>query len=388
MNEQTGIKTPFHHCGLCLIAGFLAMLSGLPDHAAAQSGAGTTAGSDTAFRQVVISEFGGPDVLEMVQRIALPQPGPGEARIRVLAAGVSYTDTMIRRGVYPGIEDELPYAPGYDLVGIVDAVGDGATDVTVGQRVADLSVWGAYSDYVVRPADGLVPVPPGVDSADAVSLVLSYMTAYQMMYRVAEVKAGQTILIHGASGGVGTALAQLGQIAGLRMLGTASTRNQDYVSALGVTPIDYRTEDFVERAMEETDGAGVDAVFDAISLDNFKRSFQTLKPGGVLVPYGFYGSSDAASDFAQWMSLRTEWNAVPDGPRAEPFYSISGLQVSQRDWFKEDLAALLDLLASGTLKPKVSRTFPLEEVVAAHQLFEDRQVRGKIVMRLHEDPMP
>lgn len=382
MTDRPSVRTPIHRYGLCVIAGLLAILSGLSHQAAAQSE------PDTAFRQVVITAFGGPDVLELVEQTTLPQPGPGEARIRVLAAGVSYTDTMIRRGVYPGIDDELPYPPGYDLVGIVEAIGDGVTGVSVGQRVADLSVWGAYSDYVVRPADGLVAVPPGVDSAEAVSLVLSYMTAYQMMYRVADVKAGETILIHGASGGVGTALAQLGQIAGVRMLGTASTRNQDYVAALGVTPIDYRTEDFVARVMQETDGAGVDAVFDAISLENFKRSFRTLKPGGMLVPYGFYGSSDAASDFAQWMALRTEWNAVPGGARAEPFYSISGLQVTQRDWFKEDLTALFDLLASGALTPNVSHIFPLEEAATAHQLFEDRQVQGKIVMRLDEDPTP
>lgn len=293
---------------------------------------------------------------------------------------------MIRDGLYPNIDAELPYPPGYDLVGIVDAVSDGVTEVTVGQRVADLSMWGAYSDYVIRPAKSLVAVPEGVDSAEAVSLVLSYMTAYQMLHRVAKVEAGQTILIHGASGGVGTALAQLGQIAGLHMFGTASTRNQDYVAKLGVTPIDYRTEDFVARVMEETNGDGVDAVFDAISLENFKRSFQTLKPGGVLVPYGFYNSSDAWSDVEQSVVLRTKWNAIPGGARAKAFYSVSGLHANKLDWFKEDLTALFELLASGTLKPKLSRVFPLEEAAAAHQMFEDRIVRGKLALRLAEDP--
>jgi len=385
MNARLSPNTTHFGYVRLVFAGLSLILLGTSITANAQSDLSKEAAAAT-YRQVVMTEFGGPDVLTVVEKTGLPQPGPGEARIRVLAAGVSYTDTMIRRGVYPGIDDDLPYPPGYDLVGLVDAVGDGVTNVSVGLRVADLSVWGAYSDYVVRPAKSLVAVPDGVDSAEAVSLVLSYMTAYQMLHRVAEVEAGQTILIHGASGGVGTALAQLGQIAGLRMLGTASAGSQDFVTALDVTPIDYRTEDFVARVMEETEGEGVDAVFDAISLENFERSFQTLKPGGVLVPYGFYASTDAGSDFARWMTLRTEWNAVPGGARAEPFYSISGLHKEKLDWFKEDLSTLFDLLASATLKPKLSRVFPLEEAATAHQLFEDRAVRGKLALRLAEDP--
>lgn len=385
MKTRLSNKTKFLGHGRGIFVGLTLILLSTSFNGIAQSEPSKQA-VETTYRQVVMTEFGGPEVLALVEKTTLPQPGPGEARIRVLAAGVSYTDTMVRKGVYPGIDAELPYPAGYDLVGLVDAVGEDVTGVSVGQRVADLSVWGAYSDYVVRPADSLVAVPPSVDSAEAVSLVLSYMTAYQMLHRVAKVEPGQTILIHGASGGVGTAIAQLGKIAGLRMFGTASTRNHDYVADMGVTPIDYRTEDFVARVMQETKSAGVDAVFDAISLENFERSFQTLKPGGMLVPYGFYASSDAGRDFGQWMSLRTEWNAVPGGARAEPFYSISGLHKENLDWFKDDLAALFDLLASGTLKPKLSGVFPLEEAAIAHQMFEDRTVRGKLALRLAEDP--
>jgi len=243
----------------------------------------TLESADNGYRQVVISEHGGPEVLTLVRHATLPTPGPGEVRIKVLAAGVSFTDTMVRKGIYPGVEAELPYSPGYDLVGVVDALGEGVADFCVGQRVADLSVWGAYTDYAIRPVDHFVPVPEGIDSADAVSLILSYTTAYQMLHRVAQVGAGQTVLIHGASGGVGTALAQLGRAAGVTMYGTASTAKQEYVAGLGVEPIDYKTEDFVSRVMTETDQRGVDAVFDAISVDNFERSFTTLKPGGSLV---------------------------------------------------------------------------------------------------------
>jgi NADPH:quinone reductase-like Zn-dependent oxidoreductase len=386
MYKRPALKTERYRRRLQELAGLLLIGLSVLNTAAAQiDSTDDSLASENGYRQVVMTAFGGPEVLQVIRQTTLPRPGPGEVRVRVLAAGVSYTDTMVRRGIYPGIDAELPYAPGYDLVGIVDAVGEGVTGVTVGQRVADLSVWGAYSDYVIRDDDGLVPVPAGVDSAEAVSLVLSYMTAYQMLHRVAEVRAGQKILIHGASGGVGTALAQLGGIAGLRMFGTASTRNQEYVAALGVTPIDYRTEDFVVRVMEATDGEGVDAVFDAIGLENFKRSYRTLKAGGVLVPYGFYSASDTGAEFGQYVSQRAEWNAIPNGARAAAFYSISRLRKERLDWFKEDLAALFDLLASGTLTPKVSGVFPLEEAATAHELFDDKKVRGKLVLRLAED---
>ena len=161
-----------------------------------------TEGQVTGYRQIVLSEFGGPDVLSVVRYETPPNPSSGDVRIKVLAAGVSFTDIMVRKGIYPGIDAELPYAPGYDLVGVIDELGAGVTGFSVGQRVADLSVWGAYSDYAIRPAEDLVPVPKSLDPAEAVSLILSYTTAYQMLHRVAHVEAGQTVLIHGASGGV------------------------------------------------------------------------------------------------------------------------------------------------------------------------------------------
>ncbi len=340
-----------------------------------------------SYTQVVISEAGGIDVLEVVTQPALPEPGPGEVRVRVLTASASFTDIMVRKGIYP-IDAELPYPPGYDLVGVVDALGAGVDNVALGDRVADLTVWGAYSEYAIRPADGLVSVPESVRSDEAVVLVLAYITAYQMLYRTADIQPEQTVLIHGASGAVGTALAQLGRVAGLTMYGTASTGKQDYVASMGVMPIDYKTEDFVARIMEETNGQGVDIVFDAIGVDNFVRSYSVLKPEGLLVEYGLYlaglhmSGLSLAAEFIGWQWQELMWNWFPEEQRRTTFYSIADLRTEQPQWFKDDLSSLFELLAEGTIQPRIWKTLPLEEAIQAHRYIEAGQVEGKIVLQV------
>ncbi|MFT4632139.1 MAG: NADPH:quinone reductase-like Zn-dependent oxidoreductase [Candidatus Azotimanducaceae bacterium] len=346
-----------------------------------------------AYQQIVINEYGPPNVMQLVEQAILPEPGAGEVRIKVLAAGVSFTDTMVRKGVYVGVNVEFPFSPGYDLVGVVDKLGPGVEGFAIGQKVADLTVYGAYTQYTVRPIESLVPVPNNLDAVEAVSLVLSYTTAYQMLHRVADLKAGQSVLIHGASGAVGTALAQIGKAAGLTMFGTASTAKQDFVADLGVTPIDYKTEDFVEKVMAATENKGVDVVFDAVSIDNFKRSYSTLKPGGRLITYGFYSKSLSSQagdsfqiikEFLKWKWLQLRWSWFPTQGRSAEFYSITDLRAGQPTWFKEDLAALFELLANGEIAPKIWKTFPLSEASQAHQLLEQGKVRGKIVLKIAE----
>jgi NADPH2:quinone reductase len=186
-----------------------------------------------SYKKVVLNEFGGPEVLQVVEEANLPEPGAGEARVKVLAASATFTDTMVRKGVYYGFKETPPVSPGYDMVGVVDKVGAGVTGLEVGQMVADLTVFGAYTEYILRPADALVPVPVGLDPAEAVSMVLSYVTAYQMLHRSANVQRGQKILIHGAGGAVGTALLELGRLLDLEMYGTASKSKHELVKSLG-----------------------------------------------------------------------------------------------------------------------------------------------------------
>ena len=185
--------------------------------------------------RIIVTHYGGPDALHVLEE-ECPEPKHGEVRVRVLAAGVSLPDVMAREGVHPETP-RVPFTPGWDLVGLVDRLGNGVTGVEPGQTVAALPIHGAYAEYVCLPQQELVPVPSGLDAAEAVCLVLNYITAYQMLHRSARVRPGMRVLIHGAAGGVGTALLQLGRVAGLEMYGTCSPRGAPAVTDLGGIPI-------------------------------------------------------------------------------------------------------------------------------------------------------
>src|SRR5437879_10499024 len=173
------------------------------------------------MKRVIVDHFGGPEVVKLVED-DVPKPGQGEVRVRVLAAGVSFTDSQLRAGTYIPGGPKPPFTPGYELVGVVEELGPGCSRLKVGDRVAVLTVWGADAERVCVPGKYAVEVPEDLDPAEVVSLVLPYMTAYQLLHRVAMVKSGETALVHGAAGRVGTAVLELGVLAGLRLYGTAS----------------------------------------------------------------------------------------------------------------------------------------------------------------------
>lgn len=321
----------------------------------------------------------------MIEEAKLPEPKSGEVRVKVLVTGAAFTDVLIRRGIYPDVKNKPPFSPGYDMVGVVDKLGEGLTRLKVGQRVADLTVVGAYSEYICLPENRLTPVPEWLDPAEAVSLVLSYVTAYQMLYRVAEVKRGQRILVHGAGGAVGTALLQLGKLLDLEMYGTISESKLELVKQLGATPIDYKSDDFVER-IHSLASDGVDVVFDAIGGDNFKRSFSVLRQGGKLVAYGFYNSAMGKGGSIPLDFMRLQlWNMWPNG-RSTAFYSIGPWRHKHADWFSGDLTKLFDLLAQNKIKPIIAARMPLAEAGRAHELIEKAEVQGKIVLTVAETP--
>jgi len=337
-----------------------------------------------SYKRVVITKFGGPEVLQVVEEPSLPEPGPGEVRVRVLATSASFTDTMIRKGKYPGVRQKPPFSPGYDMVGIVDKLGAGVKSPRLGWRVADLCVTGAYSEYICRPAELLVPVLQGLGTPEAVSLVLTYITAYQMLRRTAHVQTGERILVHGAAGAVGTALLQLGSAFGLEMVGTASSGKQELVESLGAVPIDYQNEDFVKRIDELTDD-GVDVAFDGIGGDNLTRSFRSLRDGGRLVGFGFtnavMGRGGVIPLDLLWLRL---WDWFPN-KRSASFYSIAPTRKRHSQWFRDDLSALYDLLARGRIKPVIGKYLPLAQAAYAHQLVEQAAVPGKIVLIVGEE---
>jgi NADPH:quinone reductase-like Zn-dependent oxidoreductase len=339
--------------------------------------------------RIIITHYGGPDALRVVEE-ECPEPKDGEVRVRVLAAGVSLPDLLMREGVHPETPP-LPFTPGWDLVGVVDRLGDGISGIGPGQIVAALPISGAYAEFVCLPQRELVPVPSGLDAAEAVSLVLNYVTAYQMLHRSAKVRPGQRALIHGAAGGVGSALLQLGRLAGLEMYGTCSLRGAPTVSDLGGIPIDYQHLDFVKE-VHRLSSQGVDVVFDGIGGTHMWRSRKALRPGGRLVAYGLTSSLRGGRLASGRPGRRHRFRGIaifglyiaggwllPGRKRLVP-YSIQWLKRLRPAPFRQDLIALFDLLKQQKIKPLIARRFPLAEARHAHELLGKGGVAGKIVL--------
>ncbi len=335
------------------------------------------------YKRIQISEFGGREVLKQVEEESLPEPAQGQVRIKVLATSASFTDTLIRRGIYPSVtRKDLPLSPGYDLVGVVDQVGEGVTNVKAGQKVAELTVTGAYSEYLCRNAETLVPVPDQVDNGEAVSLILTYVTAYQMLHRVAKVQKGQTVLIHAAAGAVGKAIPQLGKLLNLKMYATASKGKKEYIEKSGGILIDYTSEDFLSR-LQKDEPNGIDAVFDPMGGDYFPRSLKTLNKKGILVGFGFQNSASGkgGNKYLDFLKVML-WNLLPTKPRAQ-FYLISDWHKKRNPLFKEDLTRLFELLKQGKIKPVIAKTMKLEEAAEAHLLVEEGKTEGKIILSIN-----
>jgi NADPH:quinone reductase-like Zn-dependent oxidoreductase len=340
-------------------------------------------------KRIIVTHYGGPDALRVVEE-ECPEPKDGEVRVRVLSAGVSLPDIMAREGVHPETPP-VPYTPGWDLVGEVDRLGNGVAGIEPGQIVAAMPIHGAYAEFVCLPQRELVPVPSGLDAAEAVSLILNYVTAYQMLHRSAKVKPGQRVLFHGASGGVGTALLQLGRLAELEMYGTCSSRGAPAVAELGGVPIDYRNQDYVKEVQRFT-SEGVDAVFDPIGGAHLWHSRAALRPGGRVVGYGNTTSLRGEGLGSDRPGRRNRLHGIPiyalyivggwllPGRKRVVPYSIQTLKRLRPALFRQDLIALLDLLRQKKIKPLIAQRFPLADARQAQELLGKGGVIGKIVL--------
>jgi NADPH2:quinone reductase len=339
--------------------------------------------------RIIVTHYGGPDALQVLEE-ECPEPKDSEVRVRVLAAGVSLPDIMAREGIHPETP-RVPFTPGWDLIGVVDRLGAGVAGIEPGQIVAALPITGAYAEFVCLPQRELVPVPSGLDPTEAVGLILNYITAYQMMHRSAKVGSGQRVLIHGAAGGVGSALLQLGRLARLEMYGTCSSRQGSVVTGLGGTPIDYQHQDFVAEIHRLT-GQGVDVVFEGIGGTHIWLSRKALRPGGTVVAYGLTGSLRGGRLASGRSGGRHRFRGIaifgvyimaglilPGRKRVVP-YSIQTLKRLRPALFRQDLITLFDLLKQQRIKPLIARRVPLAEARQAHELLGTGGVTGKIVL--------
>ncbi|HVJ21466.1 MAG TPA: medium chain dehydrogenase/reductase family protein [Polyangiaceae bacterium] len=331
-------------------------------------------------RVVRVRRFGGPEGLEVVDA-PLPKAGRGEVRVRVLASGLEYTDVVIRRHLYPQtMRRRPPFVLGYDVVGEVDELGAGVIDFEPGDRVADLTVLGSNATYRTLKAAHVTRVPNGVDSAEAAALILSWTTAYQLLYRTAHVQRGQRVLVHGAAGAVGQALLKLGGMAGLELWGTARGKHAPLIRELGATPIDYQNEDFTRVVP-----GGFDVVFDGIGAGGFARSFEALGRGGLLCAYGYTANvqeKHRTFGIVSWLGnqyLEYLWKQLPNGKRCR-VYSINLMRALHPAWFREDLQRLFGMLASGEIRPRVAERIAFDEVADAHRRLEQGGLEGKLVL--------
>ena len=326
------------------------------------------------YRAVMLTQKGGPEVLKVVE-LPLEAPGPGQLRIRVSAAGVGATDLIMLNGSYP-FAPKIPFVPGYEAVGVVDAIGPSVSGFQPGERVAALTVYGGFAEYLVRDAEHFLPVPGGVSDRDAAAIILNFVTAWQMIHRVAKVEAGRTAVVTGASGGVGTAALQLLRLAGVKTYGAASSPKHGILRSLGATPIDYHRGrlDQLVRALEPE---GVDYVFDAVGGANIGPCIGALRRGGMVVGFGFMGAAGMLPKVAMFWNL---FVGARFRGRRGAFYGISALYRKDPMPLREDLPRLFALLAEKKIDPLVTRTFPLLQAREAIELLAAGSVEGKIVL--------
>ncbi|GAA1990031.1 medium chain dehydrogenase/reductase family protein [Catenulispora subtropica] len=340
--------------------------------------------TDQTLVQVVLPGVVEPEGLR-VQRVAVPRPGPGQIVIAMEATGVSFAEQQMRRGRYYD-QPPFPFVPGYDVVGRVSATGAGVDPELAGRRVAVLTKVGGWASHVLADARDAVEVPSGLSAEQAETVVVNGITAWQMLHRRARVRAGQTILVHGASGGVGSVLAQLALAAGVTVIGTASVRNHDALRAAGVIPVDYRAGNVPEQVRGLAPG-GVDAVFDHVGGRSVVDSWHLLAPGGALVAYGSASTRDDTGS-KQWPVLKilartTLWDILPNGRRASFFNIWAGKKLNQdrfRARLRADLGEVFTALRRGDITAPIAARLPLARAGEALRLAESGTVAGKIIL--------
>ena len=338
--------------------------------------------SVTAF-EMHMARTGGVEVLKG-REIALPPPGPGEARVAIEAAGVAFADIVMRTGLYPGVK--APVTPGYDFVGRIEALGPNVKDFSVGQRVAALTVTGSYASRRSIEARHLVVAPETAPAEALVAGVLNGLTALQMFHRVAPAAPGEWVLVHGAAGGVGGLLLELARLSGARAIGTASAGKRAEVEAKGGVHVDYRAEAVAERALAISDG-GVVAAFDHVGGAHLKAaSMAALRDCGTAVLYGGYdatkgGKARPGAMIKMLLADRLSAFKLFSSSRGMVGYNVTSWRNARPEPYRQDLARILALISEGAIQPRIAKVLPLHEAGEAQRLLQSAQLAGKIVLK-------
>jgi synaptic vesicle membrane protein VAT-1 len=340
------------------------------------------------MRAVVITEHGGPEVLRVEERPD-PEPGPGEVRVAVKAAGINFADLMARAGVYPDAPSP-PCVVGYEVGGEVDRVGDGVTTVSVGDRVMAGIRFGGHAELIVVPEDQALPLPKSLSFEQGAAFPVNYATAYAGLVTMGGLKPGERVLIHAAAGGVGISATQVAKRIGAEIFGTASASKHDAIRAQGVDhPIDYRSQDFEDEVRRITNGEGIDVAFDALGPQSFRKDYRLLRQGGRLIMYGLseVQTGDTRDIPALLRSLvrmplatMPWWKSLQIMNENKGVFGLNMLSWWDREGLDRVLEPLAAGLEAGDYEPVIAEAFPFERAADAHRFIAERKNVGKVVL--------
>jgi len=324
------------------------------------------------MKAVQIKKTGNPDVLEYID-IEQPSPGKGQVLVKTEAIGVTFGDIMVQRGVYP-IMPTLPATLGFECSGIVESVGEGVSNIKIGQSVAVLGVAGCYAEYVVADEAMVFSVPDTIDKNLVAAFPITYLTAYHLLHTMGNVQAGQTVLIYGAAGGVGTAVIQLAKMVGVNVIGVTSSEDKvNYAKQQGADyVINYKTDDIIKVVNKITDGKGVNLILNSIAGDSFGNDFNNLATMGQIVWFGFA----AGFPQANLTELLGGSFMKSSGIRTFTLYNVFAIP----DLFSKSMRTLINYLTENKIKPHIHEVLPLSEADRAHKLLEGSSVKGRLIL--------
>jgi NADPH2:quinone reductase len=332
------------------------------------SGMMTARKARKGMQAIRVSATGGPEALTL-QDVPLPEPGPGQVRLKIAATGVNFIEVYQRKGQY---KLSLPFTPGVEAAGTVDAVGPEVADLRVGERVASVDVMGSYAQYALVRADRVVRIPDGISTELAAAVMLQGMTAHYLTHSTFPVQAGQTALVQAAAGGVGQLLVQIVKMRGARVIGTAGSEAKAQLAreAGADEVINYTQQDFEAETERLTNGAGVAVVYDSVGKTTFDQSLNVLQRRGYMVLFG--QSSGPVPPFDPQV-LNAKGSLFLTRPTLREY-------VATRDELQWRASDLFGWIAAGRLRVRIDRTFPLAEASQAHQYLEDRKTQGKVLL--------